>query len=140
LVKEGAPLFRFRTHDLAAFIPGQCKCGCKYPRITPIMGRSDDMVKVKGNIIFPSTIEDVIRSVPGTSSEYRAVIEHVDGKDKMTVIVEVEGGTDRTEAALTMTYNFKQKYNVTPEVKIVGVGELPRSEKKTKRIEDRRFE
>jgi phenylacetate-CoA ligase len=98
------------------------------------------MVKVKGNIIFPSTIEDVIHSVPGTSSEYRAVIEHVDGKDKMTIFVEVEGGTDRTEAALTMTYNFKQKYNMTPEVKIVGIGELPRSEKKTKRIEDKRFD
>jgi phenylacetate-CoA ligase len=140
LVKEGAPLFRFRTHDLAAFVPGKCKCGRSYPRITQILGRSDDMVKVKGNIIFPSTIEDVIRSVPGTSSEYRAVIEHVDGKDKMTIFVEVEGGTDRTEAALTMTYNFKQKYNMTPEVKVVGIGELPRSEKKTKRIEDKRFE
>ena len=57
------------------------------------------MVKVKGNIIFPSTIEDVIKSVPGTSSEYRAVIEHVDGKDIMTVFVEVEGGTDRVEVS-----------------------------------------
>ena len=140
LVKEGAPLFRFRTHDLAAFVPGECKCGRKYPRITQILGRSDDMVKVKGNIIFPSTIEDVIKSVPGTSSEYRAVIEHVDGKDQMTLMVEVEGGTDRTEASLAIAYNFKQKYNMTPVVKIVGEGELPRSEKKTKRIEDKRFE
>ncbi|MBR5933429.1 MAG: phenylacetate--CoA ligase [Treponema sp.] len=139
LVKEGAPLFRFRTHDLAAFIPGECPCGSKYPRISHIMGRSDDMVKVKGNIIFPSTIEDVINSVPGASSEYRAVIEHVDGKDQMTVIVEVEGGTDRTEVSLQIQYTFKQKYNMTPEVKVVGIGELPRSEKKTKRIEDRRF-
>jgi len=140
LVKEGAPLFRFRTHDLAAFIPGKCKCGSSFPRITPILGRSDDMVKVKGNIIFPSTIEDVIKSVPGTSSEYRAVIEHVDGKDELTLSVEVEGGTDRTEAALTLALNFKSKYNMTPKVRIVGEGELPRSEKKTKRIEDRRFE
>ncbi len=139
LVKEGAPLFRFRTHDLAAFVPGTSK-GLNYPRITQILGRSDDMVKVKGNIIFPSTIEDVIKAVPGTSSEYRAVIEHADGKDKMTLFVEVEGGTDRTEAALAVAYTFKQKYNMTPEVKIVGEGELPRSEKKTKRIEDRRFE
>ncbi|MBP5402094.1 MAG: phenylacetate--CoA ligase [Treponema sp.] len=139
LVKEGAPLFRFRTHDLASFIPGECPCGSKYPRISHIMGRSDDMVKVKGNIIFPSTIEDVINSVPGASSEYRAVIEHVDGKDQMTVIVEVEGGTDRTEVSLQIQYTFKQKYNMTPEVKVVGIGELPRSEKKTKRIEDRRF-
>lgn len=140
LVKEGAPLFRFRTHDLAAFIPGKCKCGSSFPRITPILGRSDDMVKVKGNIIFPSTIEDVIKSVPGTSSEYRAVIEHVDGKDELELSVEVEGGTDRTEAALTLALNFKSKYNMTPKVRIVGEGELPRSEKKTKRIEDRRFE
>ncbi len=139
LVKEGAPLFRFRTHDLAAFVPGKGK-NYPYPRITQILGRSDDMVKVKGNIIFPSTIEDVIKTVPGTSSEYRAVIEHVDGKDKMTLFVEVEGGTDRTEVALAIAYNFKQKYNMTPEVKVVGVGELPRSEKKTKRIEDKRFD
>ena len=140
LVKEGAPLFRFRTHDLAAFVTEPSKSGLKYPRITQILGRSDDMVKVKGNIIFPSTIEDVIKTVPGTSSEYRAVIEHVDGKDKMTLSVEVEGGTDRTEVALAIAYNFKQKYNMTPEVKVVGIGELPRSEKKTKRIEDKRFE
>ena len=140
LVKEGAPLIRFRTHDLAAFVKGDCPCGRKYPRITQIMGRSDDMVKVKGNIIFPSTIEDVIKSVPGTSSEYRAIIEHVDGKDQMTLMVEVEGVTDRTEASLAIAYNFKQKYNMTPLVKIVGEGELPRSEKKTKRIEDKRFE
>ena len=139
LVKEGAPLFRFRTHDLAAFIPGKCKCGRTYPRITQILGRSDDMVKVKGNIIFPSSIEEVIKSVPGTSSEYRALIEHVDGRDQITISVEVEGGTDRSEAALSLAYNFKQKYNLTPIVKVVGEGELPRSEKKTKRIEDTRY-
>ncbi len=140
LVKEGAPLFRFRTHDLAAFVTEKCPCGRSYPRITQILGRSDDMVKVKGNIIFPSTIEDVIKSVPGTSSEYRAVIEHVDGKDIMTVFVEVEGGTDRVEVSLGIQYHFKQKYNMTPNVQVVGIGELPRSEKKTKRIEDKRFE
>lgn len=138
-VKEGAPLFRFRTHDLAAFVKGDCPCGRKYPRITQILGRSDDMVKVKGNIIFPSTLEDVIKSVPGTSSEYRAKIEHVDGKDKMTIFVEVEPGVDRAETALEIKYVFKQKYNMTPEVEVVGIGDLPRSEKKTKRIEDLRF-
>lgn len=139
LVKEGAPLFRFRTHDLASFVTEKCPCGRSYPRISQILGRSDDMIKVKGNIIFPSTIEDVIKSVPGTSSEYRAIVEHVDGKDQMTVMVEVEMGVDRTEAALGIQYIFKQKYNLTPKVEVVGIGELPRSEKKTKRIDDRRF-
>ncbi len=140
LVKEGAPLFRFRTHDLASFITEKCSCGRSYPRITQILGRSDDMIKVKGNIIFPSTIEDVIRNVPGTSSEYRAEVEHVDGKDQMTLFVEVEGGTDRTEAMLALQTTFKSRYNMTPVVKIVGEGELPRSEKKTKRIIDKRYE
>ena len=139
LVKEGAPLFRFRTHDLASFIPGSCACGSPYPRISPIMGRSDDMVKVKGCILFPSTIEEVIKKVPGTSSEYRAEIEHVDGRDQLTLFVEVEGGVDRTEAALTLKFRFKERLNMTPEVKVVGEGELPRSEKKTKRIYDKRF-
>lgn len=140
LVKEGAPLFRFRTHDLASFVTKPCPCGRKYPRISKILGRSDDMVKVKGNIIFPSTIEDVIKSVPGTSSEYKAEIEHKDGKDQMTLTVEVEGGTDRVEVSLGIQYFFKQKYNMTPKVEVVGIGELPRSEKKTKRIFDKRFE
>ena len=139
LVKEGAPLFRFRTHDLASIIPATCSCGSPYPRISRIMGRSDDMVKVKGCILFPSSIEEVIKKVPGTSSEYRAEIEHVDGRDQMTLFVEVEGGVDRTEAALTLKFRFKEKLNMTPEVKVVGEGELPRSEKKTKRIIDKRF-
>lgn len=139
LVKEGAPLIRFRTHDLAAFIPGQCPCGCKHPRITPILGRSDDMVKVKGCIIFPSSIEEVIKKVPGTSSEYRAEIEHVDGRDQMTLFVEVEGGVDRAETAINIMYHCKEQLKMTPVVKVVGEGELPRSEKKTKRILDKRF-
>lgn len=138
LVKEGAPLLRFRTHDLATAIPGGCLCGSKYPRITPIVGRSDDMVKVKGCIIFPSSIEEVIKKVPGTSSEYRAEIDHVDGRDRLTLFIEVEGGVDRAEAALSIAYRFKEKLNMTPEVKVVGEGELPRSMKKTKRIVDNR--
>ena len=140
LVKEGAPLFRFRTHDLAAFIKEPSKNGLKYPRITSILGRSDDMIKVKGNIVFPSSIEDVIKSVPGTSSEYHAVIEHINGKDTMTIFVEVEKEIDKTKVSQGIATTFKQKYNMTPEVKVVEIGELPRSEAKTKRIEDKRFD
>lgn len=139
LKKEGAPLFRFRTHDLAAFVKEPSKNGLKYPRITPIMGRSDDMIKVKGNIVFPSSIEDVIKSVPGTSSEYHVVIEHVNGREIMTLLVEVESENDRTKISQALASNFKQKYNLTPQVKAVGIGELPRTEGKTKRIEDKRF-
>jgi len=108
LLKEGAPLFRFRTHDLAAFIKEPSKNGLKYPRITPILGRSDDMVKVKGNIVFPNTIEDVIKSVPGTSSEYHAIIENINGRDTMTLFVEVEDETDKTKVSQAIAIKFKQ--------------------------------
>ena len=82
----------------------------------------------------------MIKDVPGTSSEYRAEIEHTDSRDQMTVFVEVENGVDRAEAAITLAYHFKERTNMTPTIKVVGIGDLPRSEKKTKRIIDHRFE
>ena len=57
LRKQGAPLIRYRTHDLTRIIPGECPCGSQYPRIDTIAGRTDDMVKVKGvNIFFPARL------------------------------------------------------------------------------------
>ena len=61
---------RFRTHDLSRIIPGKCPCGCEYPRIDIIKGRSDDMFKVRGVNMFPNQIEEILRSIPGVSSEY----------------------------------------------------------------------
>jgi phenylacetate-CoA ligase len=75
LRKEGAPLIRYRTHDLTRFIPGPCACGSPYPRIDDILGRTDDMVKVKGVIIFPALFDEVLRQVDGASSEYQVMIE-----------------------------------------------------------------
>ena len=68
LQKEGAPLIRFRTHDLTRIIPGDCPCGCKYTRIDTIMGRSDDLFKVKGVNMFPAQVEEVLKDVEGISS------------------------------------------------------------------------
>ncbi len=59
LVKEGAPLIRYRTHDLSRIIPGECPCGRHYPRIDVIQGRTDDMMKIKGVNVFPKQIEEV---------------------------------------------------------------------------------
>ena len=79
LVKEGAPLIRFRTHDLSRIIPGECPCGRSYPRIDIIMGRTDDMFKVKGVNMFPSQVEEFIRDTKGAYSEYLVTIDHVNG-------------------------------------------------------------
>ena len=81
LVKEGAPLIRYRTHDLSRIIPGSCPCGSKFPRLDIIMGRTDDMIKIKGVNVFPSQIEEILKEFPETSSEYQIRISHLDGRD-----------------------------------------------------------
>jgi phenylacetate-CoA ligase len=139
LKKEGAPLIRFRTHDLSRWIPGDCPCGLKYPRIAPILGRTDDMVKVKGCNIFPSTIEDLLKNIDGASSEYQVLIDHNEGKDELTLSVEAQDGVDKEKLASQIAYMFKEKIGMTPVVKCVGLQELPRSEKKTARIIDKRY-
>ncbi|MDY6286572.1 MAG: phenylacetate--CoA ligase family protein [Bilifractor sp.] len=140
LVKEGAPLIRFRTHDMSRIIPGECPCGSKYPRIDTIMGRSDDMMKIKGVNVFPKQIEEILATFPELSSEYQIRISHLDGRDTMRIYVETNGHVDFLEEAEKVAEAVKSKIGFTPLVKVVELGVLPRSEKKTKRVIDERFE
>jgi phenylacetate-CoA ligase len=140
LQKEGAPLIRYRTHDLTRIIPGTCPCGRSYPKIDVILGRTDDMVKVKGVNIFPGQIDDLLKEIEGASSEYQVFIEHADGKDRMTVFVETElGEEERITFETTLKEHFKTRIGVGIVPKAVVLGELPRSEKKTTRIFDYRY-
>lgn len=140
LRKEGAPLVRYRTHDLSRIIPGECECGSPFPRIDTLIGRTDDMVKVKGVNIFPAQIEEVIKFTDGASSEYQVMIDHLEGKDIMTVFFETDAGVeDREQIERNMESIFKGKLGMTPNAKAVAIGELPRSEKKTQRIFDNRY-
>ena len=140
LVKEGAPLIRFRTHDLSRIIPGECPCGSKYPRIDVISGRSDDMMKIKGVNVFPKQIEEILASFPELSSEYQIRISHLDGKDSMRIYIEASGSNDFKELQKKVADAVKSKIGFTPIVYVVELGFLPRSEKKTKRVIDERFD
>ncbi len=140
LQKEGAPLIRFRTHDLTRIVPGQCDCGSPHPRIDIIMGRTDDMVKVKGVNMFPAQFEEVIKMVDGASSEYQVMIDHLMGKDILTLFFETATtGEDREKVEHEVARTFKDRIGMTPVAKGVAIGELPRSEKKTQRIYDNRY-
>lgn len=141
LVKEGAPLIRFRTHDISRIIPGDCACGCRYPRIDTIMGRSDDMMKIKGVNVFPKQIEEILATFDDLSSEYQIRISHLDGKDTMRIYVEATTGlVDFDEMSEAVAEAVKARIGFTPIVKVVEIGVLPRSEKKSKRVIDERFE
>jgi phenylacetate-CoA ligase len=138
--KEGAPLIRFRTRDLSRIIPEPCACGSSHTRIDTIMGRTDDMIKVKGVNMFPAQIEEVIMHIDGASSEYQIVIEHINGKDEMTVSFESYAAPSEFAAIEdAMRVLFKSRIGLTIMPKAVPLGVLPRSEKKTNRIRDMRY-
>jgi len=140
LVKEGAPLIRYRTHDLSRIIPADGTCGHDYPQIDTISGRSDDMMKIKGVNVFPSQIEEVLAEFPEASSEYQIRISHVEGRDTMRLYVETDGTVDFQDLARRIAGRVKSRIGFTPLVKVVELGVLPRSEKKSKRVFDERFE
>lgn len=139
LEKEGAPLIRFRTHDLTRFLPGECPCGSPYPRIDSILGRTDDMVKVKGVNIFPGQIEEVIAKVDGASSEYQFMIDHMFGKDICTLFVECTPDANKYAVEQNLKDEFKSRIGISIHVKPVDLEDLPRSEKKTPRVFDNRY-
>jgi phenylacetate-CoA ligase len=97
------------------------------------------MVKVKGVNIFPGQVDEVLREVEGASSEYQVMIDHLEGKDIMTVFFETAEGVHREGAEANFRQRFKDKVGLTIVPKAVGIGDLPRSEKKTPRIFDNRY-
>ena len=140
LCKEAAPLVRYRTHDLTRIIPGKCSCGCEYPRIDRILGRTDDMIKVKGVNIYPGQIEDTLKLVPGLSSEYQIILEHVSGRDRMTLRVESVRGASKEAVSAAVISTFKAKIGIKIDCEVLELGELPRSEKQSRRVFDNRYQ
>ncbi|KGK98628.1 phenylacetate--CoA ligase [Methanococcoides methylutens] len=141
LTKEGAPLIRYRTRDLTRIIPEVCKCGSPFPRIDRLLGRTDDRIKIKAVNVYPGQIEDVIQRVEGVSSEYQIILERYQGRDSMLFRVEIADADDpgiKSRTAKALNKAFKDFIGISVDVECVGVGELPRSEKKSKRVIDNR--
>jgi phenylacetate-CoA ligase len=141
LCKEGAPLIRYRTRDLTREIPGNCPCGSPFPRIDTLIGRSDDMVKVKGVIIYPGMVDEFLAGLPDVSSEYQIQIDHLNGRDILNLLFEtpLTGAEERRNLEKMVEESFKERIGLSPRPKAVGIGELPRSEKKSTRIFDNRY-
>jgi phenylacetate-CoA ligase len=142
LRREGMPLLRYRTRDLTRFLTGSCPCGRTHRRIDRFKGRSDDMMIVKGVNIFPVQIEKILMGFPELGSDYLISIETVGDNDEMTVEVELASITDDygSLTALTkeITRQLKDEILLTPRVRLVAPGSLPRSEGKAVRVKDMR--
>lgn len=136
--KEGAPLIRYRTHDITRIIPGMCECGSPFPRIGRIIGRSDDMIKIKGTNIYPVQVEEILKQIDGFSSEYRIILENEGMRDRMIVKAEAESERDFEDLAKELVTACKSGIGIKVIPDVVDIGTLPRSEQKTKRVIDNR--
>jgi phenylacetate-coenzyme A ligase PaaK-like adenylate-forming protein/ABC-type branched-subunit amino acid transport system ATPase component len=144
LRKEGAPLVRYRTRDITRIIPGPCTCGSILPRHSRIRGRSDDMFKIRGVNVYPSSVDSLLSAIPGLGSEYQIHLSRDrGGKDGFLLKVERGEGVEAArddELARETVHVVRHKLMVTPEVEVVGYGSLPRSERKSRRVFDTRLE
>jgi phenylacetate-CoA ligase len=136
LTKQATPLVRFRTRDLTYLYADRCECGSTYPRIGRLTGRSDDQVKVRGVIFLPAQVDTVLAEIAGCGSEFQAFVDRDgDGRDTITVRVEADL---RPGLADELASRLRIKIGLRVDVDLVPFGELPRTERKTQRVFDRR--
>ncbi len=144
LHREGMPLLRYRTRDLAYVYPDTCRCGRSHRRISRIKGRTDDMFIVKGVNIFPMQVERVLLGILGVGSNYQIVLDTVGSRDEMRVLVEVSGDIWHGEVRelnrlrRRITEQLRREILVTPLVELVEPGTLPAGEGKAVRVVDKR--
>lgn len=142
LCKEATPLIRYRTRDLTRKITSPCSCGNLFPMHDKIMGRSDDMIILKGVNIYPGQVDEVLSAIPEVGSEYQLHLERrEDGKEYMTIRVEAAQGVDPGKAQEIQGKLKKlvhSKIMVSCIADVCGYGDLPRYPGKARRIFDTR--
>lgn len=144
LDREGMPLLRYRTKDLTRIVTGPCPCGRVHRRIDRIIGRTDDMLIIKGVNIYPIQVERVLMSVPGVANNYRITLYTKNFLDQMRVSVEIERdyftGSLKTLESLRkrIISELRDEILITPEVDLVEPDSLPKSEGKAVRVVDER--
>ena len=144
LTKEGMPLLRYRTKDLCSLIYEPCECGRTSVRMTRIMGRSDDMLIIRGINVFPSQIESVILQLPEFEPQYLLVVTRENNRDNLEVQVELkeEFYSDEINKTIEMRDKLARRLqsvlSISADVKIVSPNTLERSLGKSKRVIDKR--
>ncbi len=147
LTKEAMPLLRYRTGDLTTWTTEECSCGRRIGRMGRILGRADDMVKVRGVKFWPKALEEAILSVEGASGHFIAKIERPKIMDILTIEVEpdpevyemVKGDLSKLEPLRKKIIDrVRNAIGVTPNVVLKPVGSVQRFTGKAKRVIDLR--
>ncbi|MDQ7787051.1 MAG: phenylacetate--CoA ligase [Thermodesulfovibrionales bacterium] len=144
LTKEAFPVVRFRTRDLTSLITASCACGRSFVRMNKVMGRTDDMIKIRGITVFPSQIESVLREIEGTEPQYQILLDRKVAVDELTVLVEVSESIffDQVRKQKDFIEKIKSRLaaelGISVEVKPVEKQSLERIEGKMRRVIDKR--
>jgi phenylacetate-CoA ligase len=144
LTKEAFPVIRYRTRDLTRLIPEPCPCGRTSVRVSRMMGRSDDMLIIKGVNVFPTQIEAVLFEIEGTEPHYRLIVERENNEDKLTVMVEVLESMffDEMKKQRTLIDAIKKRMaselGIGVQIKLVEERTLERFSGKGERVIDKR--
>lgn len=146
LTKEGIPMLRYRTKDITKIDYEPCKCGRTFARMAKIMGRTDDMLKIRGVNVFPSQIESVLMGFDQIAPHYQLVITRANFSDRLEVKVELaDGSLLENYAGLealknSIHHNLKTVLGIDTKVSLVEHKSLERFQGKAKRIVDLRGE
>lgn len=152
LTKEALPVIRYRTGDMASLNPDPCRCGRTHVRMSPVLGRSDDMLIIRGVNVYPSQVEAALLGIPELSPHYQLVVTRERTLDELEVRVEVGEAFARDVggqvadshprvAALAdaCLQRLRSALGITTRVTLAGPGSLPRSEGgKLRRVRDER--
>lgn len=147
LEREASPVLRFRTRDLTAFKenPFDCPCGRRaHPLIKWFTGRSDDILKVRGTMVAPRRIEDIITRIEGAGEAWIIVIERPEGKmDNMTIQLELvpafwEDQAKRQDLEAFIGRRVSDELGIRVDATVVPPNTLPRFERKAARVVDKR--
>lgn len=144
LTKEGMPMIRYRTRDLTTLNYEKCDCGRTAVRMGRIMGRSDDMLIIRGVNVFPSQVESVILEMPEFEAQYLIVVDRVNNTDTFQIQVEVrpEYYTDEMNKLLALKKKIANRIQsvigLQSDIKIVEPCTIERSMGKAKHVIDNR--
>ncbi|MCQ2973638.1 MAG: phenylacetate--CoA ligase [Bacteroidales bacterium] len=141
--RTGMPLIRYRSRDLTRFITGECPCGRTHRRLDRFRGRTDDMLILKGVNIFPMQIEKILMEYKQLSTDFLITLQTNADNDEMIVEVEInelpsDSYQELEKLNKAVTRALKDEILITPKVKFVAKGSLPRSEGKAVRVKDLR--
>jgi len=140
---EGMPLLRFRTGDIAAKRIEQCRCGRNSYRLTPLVGRKNNMIKLKGTTLYPPAINDVLDNINYIENYVIEAYTNDNGTDEITVKIGIDKMPD-FDVVKELKDSFRSRIRVAPQIEILPVEEIrrinfpPKSRKPIKFIDNRK--